>query len=305
MQAGDREMRVPRAILECDNVGEFMQNRVVLAWSGSQGRDALVWDVFRLGPDDTWADVRWDLETACGAAGPRDCVFGFEVLAQTPRGPRAGREAAVLRMLTAAHGRAAVPPLASLKQLAGTEFLGGGKWIVIVRLPRPAGARNPVPFNRREDVKQLLASGAEDAAARLQVIRAKLAKETHPAEIPWHVTRHAAALQPPHAGHVCMRCNAVGHHATTAHDEYEEHFRREPSKTERMITHLPTWLRREELGRERLAVPQLEEGKGFTIEVRHTTAQIPLRLARALKLRGMQVQGAVPVCGVATRMETD
>jgi hypothetical protein len=51
-----------------------------------------------------------------------------------------------------------------------------------------------------------------------------------------------------------------------------------------------------------LELPKTEESKGFEVQIRQVKTHVPLRLARQLKLRGVEVQGEVVKCGV---MELD
>ena len=58
-----------------------------------------------------------------------------------------------------------------------------------------------------------------------------------------------------------------------------------------IVQQMPEWV-----------VPAKEDSKGFRLEYKETSVHVPLRLARQLKLRGMNVAGEVSKCGV---MELD
>jgi hypothetical protein len=51
-----------------------------------------------------------------------------------------------------------------------------------------------------------------------------------------------------------------------------------------------------------LDLPTTDASKGFEVEIRQVKTHIPLRLARQMKLRGVEVQGDIVKCGV---MEVD
>lgn len=312
---------IPDEVLNADNLTEFLKDKYLYAWSDSAGVQPLIWCIGKRKTDnDTWGEIQNDFESGGGVAAPRDCVFGFELVANFPLWPRGRRVEGVRSMCQKAFGFDGVPSLGKLRRMERSNFCANGIMIILVRLPRPVGARNIVPFHRRKDVEKLM---SEERTAKtnefLAQIHKKIGLERHPTDAgAWQITRHGSILACPPPTYICSRCTAQGHHFSAAHDDVVEHYHKQPFEKTSWKHHLPPWIELEELPREKLAVPEafhMEGGEeeveklrpeddtkemGFKVVVRDTSARVPLRLARHLKLKGLNVVGAVPTCGVAS-----
>jgi len=306
----NRAISIPEEISNVPFLNEFIKPQTyVYAWSDSGSRQPLEWIVAqRPEPDDKWPDIQYDFETGKGVAQPRDLVFGFEFLPTTPCFPKGRRLEGVEFMARKLYGEAVVPPLTKLRKLGRKDYCMNGAWIILVRLPRPRGSRHVVPLNRRSDVDKLKAAiwtntdgGRGDDL--ISQIKARYDTDLHPTEAePWHLTLHNVLLCPPSSAFVCQRCGAVGHHATIVHDEVMEHYSQKENKV--CDVDIPPWLGVVVLPKEILRYAEIEDAElGFELRVRNTTANVPLRLARHLKLKGANIQGDVPVCGVEKTAE--
>ena len=304
--------KFPSEFLNAESITEWCKDKVLFAWSNSAGTTPLHWQVLkRRDLQDTWAEIQNDFESSHGSAAPRDCVFGFELLAQVPLWPKGRRVEGIQKKLELQYGTATCPPLASIRKLERKDLCANAPLIILVRLPRPVGAKNVVPFGRRKDVEKIRAEKQDGSSdAFLSQLFAKTLLEQHPCDAQaWHITNHGTVLCPPNKSYVCSRCGAQGHHYSSAHDDVQMHYTESlPSSKVWFECMIPSWQPVEPLPREDLRLAEVlqtmdveeeEEGKrGFQVQVRNTSAQVPLRLARHLKLRGATVVGQVPVCGV-------
>jgi len=303
----DKKMRnigiIPQEILESNNLNELIQQSFIYAWTDSNSKCALEWNIAKKDSDDKWPDIQYDFETGNGAAAPRDVIFGFEFLPSTPCFPKNRRKEGIEFMSKKLYNESMVPPLESLRKLTRKDYCMNCPWILLCRFPRPRAARHVIPMNRRPDVDKLKAAiytntdnGKGDEL--ILQIKAKYDLELHPTESePWHITNQQTLLCPPNSTFVCQRCCAVGHHYTLVHDEVMEHYSSSVNKV--IKTDIPAWLGVIPLPVESLQYAQIDDDTlGFELKVRNTTANVPLRLARHLKLKGANIQGSVPVCGV-------
>jgi len=285
---------VPQELVECDDSRTVVRGKCFVAYTGTNlSLKDLAFEIVPLdglsvqgqwSSDTKWEDIRWDLETACGTSQPRDMLFGFQVLSQTPMFRKGGLTSALER----------IAQRETLKRLKGNDTIHQGMWIAIVRLPRAVGARTFVPHNRRKDVLQLQVDMAihhnDKTMERLAAIRKTQEGEIHPADGELRVLPNGMLFAKPVKFVTCTRCGAQCHHTALSHDEVYavDSYVHEPIE----------WLSTPPLEEERLALPVAKEGKGFEFSLRNVTTHIPLRTARALKLMGMDIEGNIPACGV-------
>jgi len=299
--------KIPNEILDVPILNEFITPQTYFyAWSDSGSKAPLEWNLaIKKDSDDKWPDIQYDFETGQGSAYPRDVVFGFEFLPSTPCFPKGRRLEGIEFMTQKLYNQTRVPPLELLRKLSRKDFCMNGIWIILVRFPRPRGSRHVIPLNRRQDldkIKAAIYTNTDNGKGNelITQIKAKYELELHPTESePWHVTKQNNILCPANPTFVCQRCGAIGHHFTLVHDEIIDHYS-ESDKTYQFIrTDIPAWLKTIPLPTESLQYAQIEDDTlGFELKVRNTTANVPLRLARHLKLKGANIQGEVPVCGV-------
>ena len=244
---------------------------------------------------ETWGELQWDIETCGGKAPARDMVYGFLLLPCSPKFSKESKEDAFARFCKAQWKGSQMPALETLKQLKKADILQSECWIVLIRIPRPVGSKHAIPFSRRNDVIRLQTEyeeGNETAAVELAAIKAKCLLESHPTEMPLYSTVNGVLVQGVHANHFCTSCGAKGHHSAASHDSI-----RDPLYTS-VQTHWPSWMNVGPVPQEVLAVPTTHDDKGFELHIRDTSAKIPLRLARAMKLHGTKIDGDVYMCGV-------
>lgn len=294
--------KVPKELHECDDSRPVVRAKCFLAYTGSNGEiHDLVFETIDLDginvqgqwmSDTKWEDIRWDRETAGGASQPRDMLFGFQLLSQTPMFRKGGLTASLERL-----AQRELTSFGALKRLKGPDAVNQGMWIAVVRVPRASGARNPMPYNRRKDVLNLqvdieLGERSEKAMERLGAIRKTIEGDIHPADSELRTLPNGTLFAKPLKFVTCSKCGAQGHHTAISHDDVY-------APTEECYTHEPiAWLQAPALEEERLALPTTKEGKGVEYSLRNVTTHIPLRTARALKLMGMDIEGDIPACGV-------
>lgn len=293
---------VPSSLHECDDSRTISKESCFVAYGSIEGaeftRVPLVGVRGQGGwmSDTKWEDLRWDYETAEGESSPYDMLFAFQVLSATPMFRKGGLARAMERIIDYEwkEGKS----LQHFKRLKGSDAIVQGSWILIVGLQWPWGGRNTIPFNRRRDVLryqvdvELAGSKALRASERLGEIRKSLLFDVHPADCELRTLPNGWLFSKQKPTVACGKCGARGHHTTQSHEHVYEDACREYTH------HTPPWLSAPPLEDEVLVVPIVEDGKGFELLLRNVTARVPLRMARAMKLAGMDIEGDVHACGV-------
>jgi hypothetical protein len=231
-------------------------------------------------------------------------IFGFLLIKYLPHWNKVGGAQAAFERLTAHQWKTPmhIPELGDLERLRANSWIQDGQFIVLVRTPRPYGSRNIVPVTRRSDIQDMharLAVNPDDAGAdaRLRYLMEKTRNETpHPTEAQLFLTKSGTLVQAVSPRIVCTRCNAKGHHMAHTHDEVVG------LPVPNVTRDWPAWMNVKPLPDEVLDLPTTDASKGFEVEIRQVKTHIPLRLARQMKLRGVEVQGDIVKCGV---MEVD
>lgn len=300
-----RTFTCPRDLLSIKNSTIECKHKLFYAYSDLNEQYALEWRMLEHGSlCDSWEELQYDLETGRGACTyPRDMLYGFAYLDQTPFFKDGKVVEAMQRMTSHKFGQAMlIPPLQSLRKLKRGDFLKDGMWIILVRCPRPIGSRAPMPMSRRKDILKLqmeldMHPSNVRAQQALQDLRTRAESEIHPTEAQLYQTKAGCLVQAVMPNIVCARCGAKGHHLAHTHDDVTMQSV-SYSQTSSVQT-FPAWMNVLPMPTEQLQnVPVVEEGKGFELHVRQTSAQIPLRLARRLKLQGAAVMGDVYATGV-------
>lgn len=297
----NRLVNLPKCILEANSNEEVIKDGTVfIAYSDSQGKYPLHFEKIQLKSDQRyWCDFQFDRETDYGNVPPRDMIFGFVALSMCPFWKSKETVQQRFDLYTSKQwGEAMIlPPLEKLTRLKANTYIQDGSWIILVRFPRPIGSRNVIPYNRRKDVLKLRVQAEiykqESANEKLHEIRQKILHDApHPTEAQLYKTKSKALIQGVSPHIVCTRCGAKGHHMAHIHDEVYE------DENDSLVVNYPDWMNVKPMPQEVLDIVTTEETKGFTIEIRNVQAQIPLRLARTLKLKGVQIDGNIEKCGV-------
>lgn len=295
-----REFNLPEIVKLAQSADAVFKNTVFVAWSDMFERFPVKFVPVKLQDHARlWCDFQFDRESCNGDCVPRDMIFGFLALPFSPRWSKQGQAEDAFKRFTEKQWTTPMqlPSLTEMPRLKAQTFLTDGMWIVLVRHPRPLGSRNVVPFNRRKDVLQLRvaeANGSQTAGAKMFEIKRKIETDApHPTEAQLFVTRSKVLVQGVSPNIVCARCGSQGHHMAHIHDEVLE-----PANPN-VHVEFPKWMNVQPLPVELLNVPTTDDDKGFKLEMRNTSAQVPLRLARQMKLRGMFLEGIeVDKCGV-------
>lgn len=294
-----RAFQLPQSITSATNFEDVTKNRIWIAYSDSGEKHPLTFEPCVLHEDNrVWCDFQFDIETNKGSAAPRDMIFGFVLLDGTPRW-KEQPQTAFKRMLQIKYGCEGVPALQAMKRLTKQTYLSDGLWLVFVRWPRPVGAKWSIPYNRRRDVLRLRIDSEiynkPAASQALEEIKRKIDSEPpHPTEAQMYFTAGGCVVSGVGPHIVCTTCGAVGHHMAHTHEWVYD----APNK--HMSSCAPHWMNVLPLPKETLQVPKLaDESKGFELRVRQTSAHVPLRLARAMKLRGLHVEGDVYMTGAS------
>lgn len=301
---------IPKDLLESKDSRKTIRAKAFVAWAGSQWKypaplDFIAYDLEGADLAGTsmwvshtyWEDLRWDLETSKGSSAPRDMIVGFQYLSSTPYFKEKGQEAIDRLANVEWKGN---PDLLTLKQLKARDTVREGMWIVCVRLPRAVGARHIVPFNRRKDVlgslMEMVHGGdrEKNATDKLAEIKTQIEKEEHPLDGPLRKLPDGTLICKVAAHITCSTCGATGHHMTHTHDDMTM----QTQEGVKLYTQDIPWLVVKDLEAEVLPLPNVIQG-GFDVEIRKVTAKIPLRLARAMKLKMEDVKGHVHACGVS------
>jgi hypothetical protein len=302
-----RVLNLPSCVLEANATEDVVkEGTVFLGYSDCQGKYPLTFQKFELTRDQRyWCDFQYDRETENGTVPPRDMIYGFVALPMTPFWKSKQDVQTRFQLYTGKQWGEAMqlPPLEKLQRLKANTYIQNGSWIIFVRLPRPIGSRNVVPYNRRKDVLKLRIQHEiyknDQANEKLHEIRAKIASDApHPTEAQLYLTKSKALIQAVTPNIVCIKCGAKGHHMVHVHDDvYEE-------ENDCLEVQYPSWMGLKEMPQEKLDIVTVDDSsKGHTIEIRNVQAQIPLRLARSLKLRGVNIEGKIEKCGVDIEME--
>lgn len=298
-----RHFRLPKRVADASCIEDaFKGVTLYYAWSDMYGRRDLVFEPLCL-PDDTrtWGELQYDMETSRGQNHhPRDMIFAFQVLATSPRWRQGSAYDAFVRMTSRLWKDCMhVPPIEELQKLKKETYLADTMWILLVRVPRACGARSNVPLSRRSDLLKLRVDAElmkdSNAAERLALLTEKARNEPpHPTDGQLYVTASGVLVQGVAAHIVCQACGAKGHHMAHTHEDVNA-----PPHSPLLHVTFPSWMNVKPMPSEKLALPTFEEKeKGFEVQVRKATGNVPLRLARALKLNGANVKGAVYKCGV-------
>lgn len=296
-----RLFTLPLSLLKIEKTEDVPEGTVFIAYSDSRGKYPLRFEPIVLNSDQRhWCDYQYDRESEQGQNIPRDMIYGFEALNMCPFWKKKEDILPRFEQYTKKQWGESmqIPPLEKLKRLEKDAYLANGSFIILVRLTRPIGSRNVIPYNRRKDVLHYRVESEiykkEYAGTKLLEIRQKINSDApHPTEAQLYLTKSKVLVQAVSPHILCQRCGAKGHHMAHVHDEiYEE-------ENPHIFVDYPVWMNVLPMPSEKLSIVTVEdESKGHTIEVRDVTVQIPLRLARSLKLRGMNVQGNVEKCGV-------
>jgi hypothetical protein len=301
-----RRLVLPPLFDKCGNVHDIPKKTIFVGYSDMHGRFPVTFKPLPIQDDEhSWPVLQYDRESCHGTVIPRDMIFGFVVVKYLPHWNKIGGAQAAFERLTAAQGWSSpmeMPPLDKLERLKAGSWIQDGQFIVLVRTPRPYGSRNVIPTVRRTDIQALhaqLAVNPDDPVAnsRLKMLMEKSRNETpHPTEAQLFLTKSGALVQAVSPRIVCTRCMAKGHHMAHTHDEVLA------GPIPNVTTTWPSWMNIKPMPDEKLELPPTEDSKGFEVQIRQVKAHVPLRLARQMKLRGMEVQGDVVKCGV---MEVD
>jgi hypothetical protein len=245
----------------------------------------------------SWNQVQYNLETSHGSAVPRDMVYGFQVIEFCPRWSKGDALDGFTRMTRKLYGEPfMVPPLDKLKKLQDTTYLSDGMFIILVRTPRPVGCRNIIPFDFRKDVIQMRAeyeeTKNENLSTMIKALRLKYQNDVHPTNAQLFLTKNKSLVQEVASYISCITCGAVGHHMAHTHKDVISN-----EENEFLQVEYPAWMNVLPMPAEKLELPTQETG-GIEVKIRQVTTNVPLRLARAMKLRGANVLGEVAKCGV-------
>ena len=296
-----RALHLPPCVIEANDLKSLIKKSFFVARSDLQGRIELQWELReKKFEEDTWCDFQYDLESG-GGGNPRDMFYGFVALPFCPNVGNESIEAAFERLCIKTHKGLGIPPLHALKKLKWGDALDEGSWIIIVKCPRPIGSRYIVPFNRRKDVFNLIIEyeihHKESAIHELNEIRTCIKNEIHPTDAKLVVLPNGSLMQSVPSTLHCFQCGAVGHHSAQTHDEVMAKPIPKDYKVQ-VQNFFPTWMNVLPIDKEVLKVPVVEQDKGFEVTIRQSKTQIPLRLARAMKLTGTRVDGEVYMTGI-------
>ena len=298
---------VPRELLASTDSRKTVRGKMYIAWAGTawtyptplrfESHELEGAEIAGTGmwmSHTKWEDVRWDYETSFSAASPRDMIVGFQWLSTTPMFRDKCEEA--LARLRRAEWKGE-PSFTTLRQLKANDLINEGMWVVCVRLPRAVGARYMPPYARRRDVLKLLIEmdrgGEREKIASGALATVRASTDEHPLDGDLRKLKNGTLVCKVASHVTCARCSAIGNHSTLMHDDMVD-----AQYQVDVITEDIPWLKVKDLEAEVLPLPQVLEG-GFQVQIRSITAKIPLRLARAMKLRKLDVEGAVHACGVA------
>jgi len=276
-----------------------VQNCIFIAWSDLNGFNPLVFEKYDVNEEfRSWPQIQYNLETSCGSAVPRDMIYGFQVIEFCPRWTKKGDSLLIFqRMTKKLYGEEMmVPPIEKLKKLTESTYLTDGMFIILVRTPRPIGCRNVVPFDFRKDVTQLRNeyedTKNENLRTMIRALQTKSANDVHPTNAQLFMTKNKSLVQEV-ASHIsCISCGAVGHHMAHTHKDVVS-----KDDNENLIVTYPIWMNVKPMPEEKLSIPIMNDG-GVEVQIRQVTTSVPLRLARAMKLRGANVLGDVNKCGI-------
>ena len=291
-----RPFNVPSVLEKSEKTN--VQNSVFFAWSDLNGYGPLKFERYEVNEEyRNWSQIQYNLETSRGSAIPRDMIFGFQVIEFCPRWTKRDARAGFERMTKKLFGEPMmIPPLDKLKRLDDSTFLSDGMFVILVRTPRPIGCRNIVPFDFRKDVLQLRAdyetTKNEDLRTMIRALLVKSKNDVHPTNAQLFITKNKALVQQvaPHIS--CTVCGAIGHHMAHTHKDIVSQ-----DSNSQIIVEYPEWMNVKPMPEETLLLPSQEEG-GVEVQIRQVTTSVPLRLARAIKLRGGNVIGEVGKWGV-------
>ena len=299
----NRLLVLPKCVLDCENSRTIPPGTIYVAMSDMHGRFPLTFQKVQLKESQRhWNEYQYDRESNNGEQTPRDMLFGFVALGMNPFWKTKGGATSAFENFTSKQWKGApmqIPPLDCLPRLKGNAWLGDGMWIILVRTPRPVGCRNVIPWSRRQDVArlemELKTKPSDFLSAKLAQLRDKARFDTHPTDAQLFLTRNSTLVQGIAQNIVCIRCQLKGHHMSHVHDEVFS------PPLEALHVSWPSWMKVQPLPDERKLVPEwvvTSEEKGFQVEVQDAQVHVPLRLARQMKLRGMEVKGTVEKCGV-------
>jgi hypothetical protein len=292
-----REFKLPPAIELSDKTN--VSNCIFIAWSDLNGQSPLVFERYEVNEEyRNWNQVQYNLETSCGSAVPRDMIYGFQVIEFCPRWSKKGDAIVIFKRMTKKlYGEEMkIPCFENLKKLCESTYLSDGMFIILVRTPRPVGCRNVVPFDFRKDVQQLRAEFSqtqnENLRTMIKALESKSAGDVHPTNAQLYITRNKSLVQEvaPHIS--CISCGAIGHHMAHTHKDVVS-----KEENEFLQVHYPSWMNVKPMPEEKLTIPNADVG-GVEVQIRQVTTSVPLRLARAMKLRGANVLGDVNKCGI-------
>lgn len=296
-----RLFNLPKCVIDAKSNEEVVQEGTIfIGYSDSHGKYPLTFEKIQITSDQRyWCDFQFDRETENGINVPRDMIFGFLALPMCPFWKSKEEVTNRFQLYTSKQWGEAMtlPPLDKIPRLKSNSYIQNGSWIILVRLPRPVGSRNVIPYNRRKDVTRLRIQSEiykqESANEKLLEIRQKMASDApHPTEAQLYLTKSKQLVQAVSSHIVCSKCGSRGHHMAHIHDEiYEE-------GNECLFVNYPSWLNVKPIPQEKLDIVTADEDKGHTIEIRNVQAKIPLRLARTYKLKGMFIEGNIEKCGV-------
>jgi hypothetical protein len=279
----------------------YFKDAIMIGSSNCAQTNEVFWELECISKTITWEEWQYDHETNKGRAHPVDMLYGFILLSMSPIVKQgASTQKAFEHMCNLKHRVQGIPLIESLTRLVGKDPLVSGMWILIIRRPRPVGAKITVPFSRRKDVAMFPKESKEDYAVRREEIKKKCANEVHPTEDQLFYSRNKVLLQGVNPGVICTKCGAKGHHHEKTHDdvyaplvEYEDMLY-DPK--------FPEWMNVEPYPLEEIQLTKLlKKEMGFTLSIRETTTKIPLRLARKLLLDGLEVEGEIHASGIGKR----
>jgi hypothetical protein len=302
-----RPFVLPKCVLDSEDSKNIGPGTIFVAFSDMHGRFPVTFHRVTLKESQRrWNEYQYDRESGNGEHTPRDMIFGFVALGMNPFWKTKGGAQKAFENFTSKQWKGEpmqMPPLDQLPRLKGSSYLVDGMWIVLVRTPRPVGCRNVVPWSRRQDVArlelELKMKPSDYVAAKLAQMRDKARFDTHPTDAQLFLTRNCTLVQGVGPNIVCVRCHLKGHHMSHVHDDVFA------PRVENIHASWPAWMNVQPLPDEKKLVPEwviTSEDKGFQVEVQEAQVHVPLRLARQMKLRGMDVKGTVEKCGV---MEVD
>lgn len=299
-------IRFPKDLVNCaDN---FLENKdhMYVAYSDSLGVRPLNFEKILI-TERLWKDFQYDLESGQINQPPRDMIFGFVFLDNCPRISKQGQALSAMRrmidikfkdqkLFDSDESFPRRPLVEKLRRLHSGDSLTDGMFLVLVRMERPANSKNYVPFSKRPLVQELLAENTPESLKKWAELRDKKDFLKHPTEAKLFLTKNSALVMEVPSFFTCSKCGAVGHHCAISHDDVCSNPKQYRGVSER--THFPPWLEVEPIGAENLGLVEADEDMGVEVTIRQVTTNVPLRLARQLKLMGKQVDGEVHNSGI-------